>query len=73
MEKIDVLGDRPERRRAFSSELLAATEDPAFQMIVDRAATELYAPIVLVSMVLDQIQFFRAHREHEGTEQCAGQ
>lgn len=61
MERIDVLGDRPERRPAFRRELLAETTDAELQEIVTTAARELSSPIALVSLVLDQIQFFKAH------------
>ncbi|MGF1509746.1 MAG: GAF domain-containing protein [Myxococcota bacterium] len=58
---LDVLGPRPERRRAFTRELLAESDDVVLQQIVHQAASELSAPIALVTLVLDQIQFFKAH------------
>ena len=60
MDTIDVLGVRPERRQAFTGELLAVVHDAELQLIVEAAARELEAPIALVTLVLDQIQFFRA-------------
>ena len=60
MDTIDVLGVRPERRQAFTGELLAVVDDAELQLIVEAAARELEAPIALVTLVLDQIQFFRA-------------
>lgn len=61
MDTIDVLGSRPERREVFSRELLAETDDAELQQIVEEAARELAAPIALVTLVLDHIQFFKAH------------
>jgi hypothetical protein len=60
MDKIDVLGYRPERHDAFTRELLAETKDKELQKIVKKAAEELSSPMALVSLVLDQIQFFKA-------------
>lgn len=61
MDDVDVLGHRPERREAFTGALLAETDDATLQEIVEKAARQLSAPIALVSLVLDQIQFFKAH------------
>lgn len=61
MKYLDVLGDRPERREAFSPQLLAETTDVELQDLVARAARELDTPIALVTLVLDQIQLFKAH------------
>jgi len=58
---IDALGPRPERRRVFSSGLLAEEEDPELTRIVEHAAADLGAPIALVTLVLDRVQFFKAH------------
>jgi hypothetical protein len=60
VDSFDVLGERPERRHVFTGELLAETDDAELQLIVEAAARDLSAPIALVTMVLDQIQFFRA-------------
>ncbi len=61
MDRTDVLGPRPVRRKAFSRELLAETQDAELQSIVEEAAQKLSAPIALVSLVLDHVQFFKAH------------
>jgi transcriptional regulator with GAF, ATPase, and Fis domain len=58
---IDALGYRPERHRAFTSGLLAEAEDEMLQSIVMEAAQELSTPIALVNLVLEEIQFFKAH------------
>ncbi len=71
MDRKDILGDQPERRRAFSRELLAETEDEVLQAIVEKAARELHAPIALVTMVLDKIQFFKAHHGLTGEQAAA--
>jgi hypothetical protein len=61
MDSIDALGNSPERRAAFSRELLAETQDAELQSIVESAARSLATPISLVSLVLDHVQFFKAH------------
>jgi len=61
MDRIDILGDSNERRDLFTKELLAETNDSELQAIVKKAAEELDSPIALVSLVLDQVQFFKAH------------
>ena len=61
MDRIDVLGDSNSRIDLFTKELLAETNDSELQEIVKKAATELNSPIALVSLVLDQVQFFKAH------------
>lgn len=61
MDRIDVLGDSNERFDLFTKELLAETNDSELQEIVKKAAAELDSPIALVSLVLDQVQFFKAH------------
>lgn len=60
MDNIDVLGPRPDRHAAFSENLLTEADDNELQQIVERAAHELGTPVALVSLVLDQIQFFKA-------------
>ncbi|MDG2331307.1 MAG: hypothetical protein P8M05_06930 [Flavobacteriales bacterium] len=44
MDRIDVLGDKGERLKLFSKELLAETNDTELQEIVKQAATELTSP-----------------------------
>jgi hypothetical protein len=61
MERINALGDSNKRLDLFTKELLAETDDAELQEIVKTAANELNSPIALVSLVLDQIQFFKAH------------
>lgn len=61
MESIDVLGERPERHRAFTGALLAEAEDEVLQSIVQDAARALGMPIALINFVLEEIQFFKAH------------
>jgi hypothetical protein len=60
VDRIDVLGEVPEREFRFTRDLLAETNDEELQEIVKKAAEELSSPIALVSLVLDQIQFFKA-------------
>jgi len=60
-DSIDALGYRPDRHRAFTAELLAEAEDEMLQAIVKEAARDLSAPIALVNLVLEEIQFFKAH------------
>jgi hypothetical protein len=60
-DSIDALGYRPDRHHAFTAELLAEAEDEVLQSIVAEAARDLSAPIALVNLVLEEIQFFKAH------------
>jgi len=46
---------------AFTGELLAEVEDEVLQSIVEEAARGLSTPIALVNLVLEEIQFFKAH------------
>ncbi len=59
-QRIDHL---PEGRRleGLTRELLATRPDTILQAIVADAAAQVGAPIALVSLVLDDIQFFKAH------------
>ena len=59
MERINALGDSSKRLDLFTKELLAETDDAELQEIVKTAANELNSPIALVSLVLDQVQFFK--------------
>jgi hypothetical protein len=61
VDSIDALGPRPNRHMAFTVELLAEAEDEVLQSIVEEAARILSAPIAVVSFVLEEIQFFKAH------------
>ncbi len=61
VDSIDGLGSRPDRQMAFTGELLAEAEDQVLQAIVEEAGRDLSAPIALVNLVLEEIQFFKAH------------
>jgi len=61
MDLIDALGQRPERRRVFTDELLSEVDDEVLQEVVETAVERLNAPIAVVSLVLDDVQFFKAH------------
>jgi GAF domain-containing protein len=61
MDRINVLGNHNERYGEFTKELLSETNDAELQQIVEQAAAELKSPIALVSLILDQVQFFKAH------------
>ena len=61
MDRYDALGKRPERYSAFTEGLLAEAEDAELQAIANDAAGGLSAPIALVTLVLERIQFFKAH------------
>jgi len=61
MDSIDVLGPRPDRHVVLTRELLAEAEDDELNTIVEEAARDLKAPIAMVNLVLDHIQFFKAH------------
>ena len=61
MDRYDALGKRPERQSAFTEGLLAEAEDAELQAIANDAAGGLSTPIALVTLVLERIQFFKAH------------
>ncbi len=61
MDRYDALGKRPERHSAFTEGLLAEAEDTELQAIANDAAGGLSTPIALVTLVLERIQFFKAH------------
>ena len=61
MDRYDALGKRPERYSAFTEGLLAEAEDTELQAIANDAAGGLSTPIALVTLVLERIQFFKAH------------
>jgi hypothetical protein len=60
-DSIDALGHRPDRHRAFTSELLAEAKDEMLQSIVEEASRDLSMPIALVNLVLEEIQYFKAY------------
>lgn len=61
MRRVDALGPTSGRQHGAVAAVLTDDEDPELQALVERAAAELSAPIALVSLVLDKVQFFRAH------------
>ena len=61
MDRYDALGKRPERYSAITEGLLAEAEDAQLQAIANDAAGGLSTPIALVTLVLERIQFFKAH------------
>lgn len=60
MDRIDILGDEYDRYKLFTKDLLDETDDAELQEIVKEAAKELNTPMGLVSLILEQIQFFKA-------------
>lgn len=60
-DRIDALGNQSRRLRAFRGQVIEDTLDAELQDLVREAARQLEVPIALVSLILDQIQFFRAH------------
>lgn len=60
-ERIDALGLQAGRNAALSKLLLSETENQELNAIVEEAARTLSAPIALVNLVLEEIQFFKAH------------
>lgn len=61
MDSIDALGPRPDRLAAFTGDMLSTKEDQELNAIVQKAAKDLGTPIALVNLVLEHIQFFKAH------------
>lgn len=59
-ENLSALDDGA-RLQTFDGGLLDRTPDPELEKLVARAAEVSGFPIALVSLVVDQIQFFRAH------------
>lgn len=57
---MDVLGPRRERLRAFAGGLITDELDETLQSLVEEASQRVGTPIALVSLVLENIQFFRA-------------
>jgi hypothetical protein len=53
--------DASERLSTFDTALLDRTPDPELEQLVSQASQVSGFPIALVSLVVDQIQFFRAH------------
>ena len=61
MDRIDVLGPDYEIPAAMNRSLLSEIDDHELTSIVREAAKELSAPIALVNLVLEHIQFFKTH------------
>jgi hypothetical protein len=60
-QAVDALGPQHLDPTLLTRDLLAETDDPELQHIVAQVAERLAAPIALVSLLLDQVQFFKAH------------
>lgn len=58
---IDLANENPSRLAGLNPKLMAESEDETLASIVREAAADLGAPMAMVSLVLDQIQFFKAH------------
>lgn len=61
MDKIKEFNSPRSTNPAFTRELLAEAEDAELSRIVADAAKELNTPIALVTIVMEQVQFFKAH------------
>ncbi|MEQ8474024.1 MAG: GAF domain-containing protein [Marinoscillum sp.] len=61
MDKISHFNSSRGGNPAFTRELLAEAEDDQLTRIVEEAARELKSPIALVTLVMEQVQFFKAH------------
>ena len=61
LERIDALGKSPRHLNWLAPAHLREAEDEDLQALVAEAARELSCPIALVSLVLENIQFFKAH------------
>ncbi len=60
-DRIDALAGHDRNLRVFRGEVLEDALDDELQAIVTAAAAQLGAPVSLISLVLDHIQYFRAH------------
>jgi len=61
MDRVNELGSGKDHYNVFDQSLLAETEDGELSAIVEEASRELSTPIALVTLVLEQIQFFKTH------------
>ncbi len=62
MDRIDALAGHDDARLdTMSGMVLAGELDQELQTIVEELASELHAPIALVSLILRKTQYFRAH------------
>ncbi len=60
-DRVDALADRYEDPTRFSGNILEEALDDQLQRVVRTAAQELNAPIALVSLILQRVQFFKAY------------
>jgi len=60
-DRVDALGPAARHLGQLRPAHLGVDLDPVLQELVQQAANELDAPIALVSIVLDRVQYFRAH------------
>ncbi len=60
VDRIDVLGFRPERLAALRGQALDGPSDPALDAITREAADDLGAATGVISFILDRLQLFRA-------------
>jgi len=72
MERIDILGYRPDRHKVFTKELLSQTDDKVLHNIVKKAAEELNSPMAMINIVLDHIQLFKSSFGLPATLEAAG-
>jgi GAF domain len=61
VDRVDALGKAPKHLNWLAPAHLRESEDEDLQRVVREAARELGCPIALVSLVLENIQFFKAH------------
>lgn len=61
MERFDLVGPERQRERSFRGRVLDRAPDELLQSIVAAAARIADAPIATVSLLLNNLQFFRAH------------
>jgi hypothetical protein len=61
MYQYDALGSRNKDRDVLAQVMLAQANDPELNDIVKKAASDLNAPIALVTLVLEHVQLFQAH------------
>ncbi|MHC5021395.1 MAG: GAF domain-containing protein [Planctomycetota bacterium] len=60
-DAIDALGQDGVDPSLYTGDVLTEADDPELQQIVAEVAARLRTPIALVSLLLDSVQFFKAH------------
>jgi len=60
-DRIDALGRDRARLESLSGAVLSDAPDEQLQRLVEKAAAAANAPMSLVTLLLDHVQFFRAH------------